>query len=119
MVWLFAHEIVVTTVCCCTKLQLLLKNRGSDGAESCAGWAYEHGKGRVCYLAPGHVRTRASCRQELRPGYPLVSANYCVRTSQVLLRGQYSVELPHGEPHALVRVLSTLYLVPSFGVFDS
>lgn len=34
---------------------LLLKNRGSNGAESCAGWAYEHGDGRVCYLASGHV----------------------------------------------------------------
>jgi hypothetical protein len=35
--------------------RLLLKNRGSDGRESCAGWAYEHGQGRVCYLASGHV----------------------------------------------------------------
>ena len=35
--------------------KLLLKNRGSNGAESCAGWAYEHGAGRVCYLASGHV----------------------------------------------------------------
>ena len=57
----------------CIALQLLLKNRGSNGAESCAGWAYEHGKGRVCYLAPGHV----------------------------LLRGQYNVELPEDEPTAM------------------
>ena len=37
--------------------QLLLINRGSNGAESCAGWAYEHGagQGRVVYLASGHV----------------------------------------------------------------
>jgi hypothetical protein len=25
------------------------------GASSAAGWAYEYGKGRVCYLAPGHM----------------------------------------------------------------
>ena len=27
------------------------------GASSVAGWAYDYGKGRVCYLAPGHVLT--------------------------------------------------------------
>jgi hypothetical protein len=27
------------------------------GASSVAGWAYDYGKGRVCYLAPGHVIT--------------------------------------------------------------
>ena len=26
-----------------------------NGTKSVAGWAYEYGKGRVCYLAPGHV----------------------------------------------------------------
>jgi type 1 glutamine amidotransferase len=25
------------------------------GTSSPAGWAYDHGKGRVCYLAPGHL----------------------------------------------------------------
>jgi type 1 glutamine amidotransferase len=25
------------------------------GASSAAGWAYDYGKGRVCYLAPGHM----------------------------------------------------------------
>ena len=25
------------------------------GASAAAGWAYDYGKGRVCYLAPGHV----------------------------------------------------------------
>ena len=35
--------------------QMILKNRGSDGRESCAGYVYQHGLGRVCYLAPGHV----------------------------------------------------------------
>ena len=35
--------------------KMILKNRGSDGRESCAGYVYQHGKGRVCYLAPGHV----------------------------------------------------------------
>ena len=27
------------------------------GTSSVAGWAYDYGKGRVCYLAPGHVIT--------------------------------------------------------------
>jgi type 1 glutamine amidotransferase len=27
------------------------------GTSSAAGWAYDYGKGRVCYLAPGHVIT--------------------------------------------------------------
>jgi hypothetical protein len=27
------------------------------GATSAAGWAYDYGKGRVCYLAPGHLLT--------------------------------------------------------------
>jgi hypothetical protein len=27
------------------------------GATSAAGWAYDYGKGRICYLAPGHVIT--------------------------------------------------------------
>jgi hypothetical protein len=28
-----------------------------SGTTSVAGWAYDYGKGRVCYLAPGHVIT--------------------------------------------------------------
>ena len=28
-----------------------------NGTTSVAGWAYDYGKGRVCYLAPGHVIT--------------------------------------------------------------
>jgi hypothetical protein len=28
-----------------------------NGSSSVAGWAYDYGKGRVCYLAPGHVIT--------------------------------------------------------------
>jgi type 1 glutamine amidotransferase len=27
------------------------------GTSSAAGWAYDYGKGRVCYLAPGHLIT--------------------------------------------------------------
>ena len=30
-----------------------LTNRGSDGRESCAGYSFVHGRGRVCFLAPG------------------------------------------------------------------
>jgi type 1 glutamine amidotransferase len=43
---------------------LLLQSVNEDGltfknlgASSAAGWAYDYGKGRVCYLAPGHVIT--------------------------------------------------------------
>ena len=35
--------------------QLLLTNTCSNGDQSCAGWAFEYERGRVCYLAPGHV----------------------------------------------------------------
>jgi len=28
-----------------------------EGTSSVAGWAYDYGKGRICYLAPGHVIT--------------------------------------------------------------
>ena len=41
---------------------LLLRSVNEDGltyrdlgASSAAGWAYDYGKGRVCYLAPGHM----------------------------------------------------------------
>jgi type 1 glutamine amidotransferase len=33
---------------------LTFKNLGTSSA---AGWAYDYGKGRVCYMAPGHVIT--------------------------------------------------------------
>lgn len=43
---------------------LLLQSVNEDGQtwkdlgnSSAAGWAYDYGKGRVCYLAPGHVIT--------------------------------------------------------------
>ena len=43
---------------------LLLESVNEDGAafrnlgtKSAAGWAYDYGKGRVCYLAPGHLLT--------------------------------------------------------------
>ena len=41
---------------------LLLESENEDGltwknlgTKSAAGWAYDYGKGRVCYLAPGHL----------------------------------------------------------------
>ena len=41
---------------------LLLRSENEDGltykdlgTSSAAGWAYDYGKGRVCYLAPGHM----------------------------------------------------------------
>ncbi len=43
---------------------LLLESENEDGltfkdlgTKSAAGWAYDYGKGRVCYLAPGHMIT--------------------------------------------------------------
>jgi trehalose utilization protein len=43
---------------------LLLESVNEDGAvykdlgaKSAAGWAYDYGQGRVCYLAPGHLLT--------------------------------------------------------------
>src|SRR5260370_39246547 len=43
---------------------LLLESVNEDGAtykdlgtKSAAGWAYDYGKGRVCYLAPVHMLT--------------------------------------------------------------
>jgi hypothetical protein len=63
--------------------RMFLKSRGSDGRESCAGYSYQHGRGRVCYLASGHV--------------PLAS--------------QPSMHLPPGEPHAIAHpMVQLLYL---------
>jgi type 1 glutamine amidotransferase len=37
---------------------LTFTNQGSNlGTTAAAGWAYDYGKGRVCYLAPGHLLT--------------------------------------------------------------
>jgi hypothetical protein len=43
---------------------LLLESENTDGltykdlgTKAAAGWAYDYGKGRVCYLAPGHMLT--------------------------------------------------------------
>jgi len=40
--------------CDLDRVTLLLKNSSKHG-ESPAGWAYEYGKGRVCFLANGHT----------------------------------------------------------------
>jgi type 1 glutamine amidotransferase len=37
------------------RVTLLLTNHGADGRQSAAGWAYQHGKGRVVFLANGHT----------------------------------------------------------------
>jgi type 1 glutamine amidotransferase len=37
---------------------LTFTNQGTNlGTTAAAGWAYDYGKGRVCYLAPGHMLT--------------------------------------------------------------
>jgi type 1 glutamine amidotransferase len=38
------------------KVHLLLESRSDEGVIGTAGWAYQAGKGRVCYLANGHTR---------------------------------------------------------------
>lgn len=38
------------------KVHIFLKSYSEEGVEAAAGWAYEFGKGRVCYLANGHTR---------------------------------------------------------------
>ena len=38
------------------KVHIFLKSYSEDGVEAAAGWAYDVGKGRVCYLANGHTR---------------------------------------------------------------
>ena len=37
------------------RVTLLLTNHGTDGRQSAAGWAYQHGQGRVVFLANGHT----------------------------------------------------------------
>jgi len=38
------------------KVHLLLESRSAEGVVGAAGWAYQAGQGRVCYLANGHTR---------------------------------------------------------------
>ncbi len=38
------------------RVHLLLESRSAEGIVGAAGWAYEFGRGRVCYLANGHTR---------------------------------------------------------------
>ena len=38
------------------KVHIFLKSSSEEGVEAAAGWAYDFGKGRVCYLANGHTR---------------------------------------------------------------
>ena len=40
--------------------QIFWKNYSERGVEGTAGWAYDVGKGRVCYLANGHTRESLS-----------------------------------------------------------
>jgi type 1 glutamine amidotransferase/glyoxylase-like metal-dependent hydrolase (beta-lactamase superfamily II) len=39
-----------------SKVHLLLESRSAEGIVAAAGWAYQFGRGRVCYLANGHTR---------------------------------------------------------------
>lgn len=38
------------------RVHLLLESRSAEGVVGAAGWAYQFGRGRVCYLANGHTR---------------------------------------------------------------
>jgi hypothetical protein len=48
--------------------KLFLTSRGQDGRETCAGHSFEHGRGRVAYLAPGHVPLVTQPRSVLPKG---------------------------------------------------
>jgi type 1 glutamine amidotransferase len=39
-----------------SKVHIILRNRSDEGKIGAAGWVYEPGRGRLCYLAPGHTR---------------------------------------------------------------
>jgi type 1 glutamine amidotransferase/glyoxylase-like metal-dependent hydrolase (beta-lactamase superfamily II) len=39
-----------------SRVHLLLESRSAEGIVAAAGWAYQFGRGRVCYLANGHTR---------------------------------------------------------------
>ena len=64
-----------------TKVHIFLESRSDDGVVAPAGWAYEAGRGRVCYLANGHTREAL-----LQPSY------------QLLLKNAIHWCLGHGEP---------------------
>jgi type 1 glutamine amidotransferase/glyoxylase-like metal-dependent hydrolase (beta-lactamase superfamily II) len=38
------------------KVHIILESRSDDGVDAAAGWCYQRGQGRVCYLANGHTR---------------------------------------------------------------
>ena len=59
--------------------RMFLKSRGSDGRESCAGYSYQHGRGRVCYLASGHVPLASQPSMHLPPGEPHAIAHPMVQ----------------------------------------
>jgi type 1 glutamine amidotransferase/glyoxylase-like metal-dependent hydrolase (beta-lactamase superfamily II) len=39
-----------------SRVHVLLESRSADAVVAAAGWAYQFGRGRVCYLANGHTR---------------------------------------------------------------
>jgi type 1 glutamine amidotransferase len=39
-----------------SRVHLFLESRSAEGIVGAAGWAYQCGRGRVCYLANGHTR---------------------------------------------------------------
>jgi len=60
-----------------SRVHPLMESRSADGITAAAGWAYEEGRGRVCYLAPGHTREAL-----LHPAYQRLLANaarWCLR----------------------------------------
>jgi type 1 glutamine amidotransferase len=59
------------------KVHVLLRSRSDEGKTAAAGWAYEPGRGRLCYLAPGHTREAL-----LHPAYQRLLRNavsWCLR----------------------------------------
>ncbi|HUE14896.1 MAG TPA: ThuA domain-containing protein [Planctomycetaceae bacterium] len=60
-----------------SKVHLLLRNRSDDGKVAAAGWAYEPGRGRLCYLANGH--TRESLQHPMYRRLLQNAINWCLR----------------------------------------
>jgi type 1 glutamine amidotransferase len=53
-----------------SKVHMLLESRSAEGVMGAAGWAYQAGRGRVCYLANGHTREAL-----LQPAYQKLLRN--------------------------------------------
>jgi type 1 glutamine amidotransferase len=63
------------------QVRLLLQSRSDEGKVSAAGWVRETGRGRVCYLAPGH--TREALLHPMFQRLMCTAARWCLRLEEV------------------------------------